>query len=100
MHIEISYPYSEMYDILPYMKKYLTFNNIAQVCLVVFTVLGFLFTSLKMPQYGLAFNLISEVFWLYSSYKAWKKADQIGMFINTIIITAIIGFGVINYWLF
>lgn len=81
------------------MKKYLTINNIAQVSLVLFTLLGFLFTSLKMPQYGLIFNLISQVFWLYSAYKAWKKADQIGIFINTLLITAILIYGVINYWL-
>lgn len=81
------------------MKKYLTLNNIAQICLVLFTVLGFLFTALKLPQYGLIFNLISQIFWLYASYKAWKKADQIGIFINTIIIATIIMYGVINYWI-
>lgn len=74
------------------------YNTVFQFCLVIFTVLGFLFTSLKMPAYGLIFNLISQVFWIYSSYKAWKKADQVGIFINTIIITCIILFGVINYW--
>ncbi len=82
------------------MKKYLTWNNIAQVCLVVFTSLGFLFTSLKMPEYGLIFNLISQVFWLYAAYKAWKEAKQIGIFINTLIICAIVLFGVLNYWFF
>lgn len=70
-----------------------------QIGLVVFTMLGFLLTSLKLPQYGIVANLISEVFWLYSAYKAWKEADQIGMFINTLIVTAILIFGVINYWL-
>jgi len=82
------------------MKKYLTKNNIFQVCLVLFTVLGFLFTSLKMPKYGLVFNLISQVFWLRASYKAWKQADQIGIFINTLIIATILIYGVINYWFF
>ena len=80
------------------MKKYLTFNNISQVGLVVFSILGFLLTALKLPQYGLISALISEIFWLYGSYQAWKKADQIGIFINTIIITCIVLFGVINYW--
>lgn len=80
------------------MHKYLTLNNLFQVGLVIFTILGFLFTSLKLPNYGLVFNLISQVFWIYSSYKAWKKADQIGMFINTIIVTLIILWGIINYW--
>ena len=81
-------------------NKYLTWNSIAQVCLVVFTMAGFLLTSLKMPQYGLIAALISEIFWLYASYKAWKEANQIGIFINTIIITIIVTVGVINYWFF
>jgi hypothetical protein len=81
------------------MKKYLTLNNIAQAGLIIFTMSGFLLTSLKFPQYGLIANLISEVFWLYSSYKAWKEASQIGIFIVTIIITLIVLFGVLNYWI-
>ncbi|OGI65246.1 hypothetical protein A3A95_03645 [Candidatus Nomurabacteria bacterium RIFCSPLOWO2_01_FULL_39_18] len=80
------------------MKKYLTFNNIAQVSLVTFTILGFLLTSLKLPQYGLLSNLIGQVFWFYSAYKAWKEANQIGIFITTTIIAFILIFGVINYW--
>lgn len=73
-------------------------NSIMQIGLVGFTMLGFLLTSLKLPQYGVIANLISEVFWLYSTYKAWKEADQIGMFVNTLIVSAILIFGVINYW--
>ena len=80
------------------MKKYLTVNNIAQVGLVLFTILGFLLTSFKLPAYGLVFNLIAQVFWIYSSYKAWKNANQIGMFINTLLITLILLWGIINYW--
>ena len=70
-----------------------------QVGLVGFTMLGFLLTSFKLPRYGLIANLISEIFWLYSSYKAWKQADQVGIFITAIFITLIIIWGVINYWL-
>lgn len=81
------------------MKKYLTLNNLAQIGLVIFTMLGFLLTSLKLPAYGLVFNLIAQIFWVYSSYKAWKNANQIGMFINTIIITLIVFWGIINYWI-
>jgi hypothetical protein len=81
------------------MKKHLTINNVAQIGLVLFTLLGFLLTSLKLPQYGLIFNLISQIFWLYSSYKAWKKADQIGVFITTILITITVLIGIINYWI-
>lgn len=79
-------------------KKYIV-NVFMQIGLVGFTMLGFLLTSLKLPKYGVLVNLISEIFWIYSSYKAWKKADQIGVFINTIIITIILVFGVVNYWI-
>lgn len=80
------------------MKKYLTTNNIVQVCLVFFTVVGYLLTSLKFPQYGLIFALISQAFWLYSSYKAWKESNQIGIFITTIFMIFVISFGIVNYW--
>lgn len=82
------------------MKKYFTLNTIFQFCLVIFTILGFLLTSLKMPEYGLIANLVAQIFWLYSSYKAWKNADQIGIFINTIFITLILIYGILNYWIF
>jgi len=81
------------------MQKYLTFNNLAQVCLVLFTMLGFLLTALKLPEYGLIANMTSQVFWLYSSYKSWKNADQIGAFVTTLMITVILFFGIINYWI-
>lgn len=81
------------------MKKYLTLNNLAQVGLVLFTMSGFLLTSIKLPQYGLIANLVAQIFWLYSGYKAWKEANQIGIFVVSIIIGIIVSFGVINYWL-
>jgi len=81
------------------MKKYLTLNLFMQIGLVGFTMLGFLLTSFKLPQYGLISNLISEIFWLYSAYKAWKQASQIGIFITTIFITLIIIGGIVNYWI-
>jgi hypothetical protein len=68
--------------------------------LVVCTGLGFLLTSLKLPHYGVIANLIGQVFWVYSSYRAWREADQIGIFISTVIITLILVYGVTNYWLF
>ena len=80
-------------------KKYLNFNNFMQVGLVGFTMLGFLLTAMKLPEYGLIANLVSEIFWMYSAYKAWKEANQIGIFITAILITLIIISGIINYWL-
>ena len=81
------------------MNKYMTINNVAQFGLVFFTIFGFLLISLKLPEYGLISNLVAQIFWLFSSYKAWKNANQIGMFINTIIITLIVLWGILNYWI-
>ena len=75
-----------------------SFNTVAQFGLIFFTVLGYLLVSMKLPAYGLLAALVSQIFWLYSSYKAWKNANQIGIFINTIIILGTIIYGVINYW--
>ena len=77
----------------------MTINNVAQFGLVFFTIFGFLLISLKLPEYGLISNLVAQIFWLFSSYKAWKNANQIGMFINTIIITLIVLWEIFNYWI-
>ncbi|MDB5238213.1 MAG: hypothetical protein JWM46_483 [Candidatus Kaiserbacteria bacterium] len=71
---------------------------VVQICIPFFTILGFLLVSLKQPGYGVISSLASQPFWLYSSYRSWKKADQLGMFINSILATIIFTFGVINYW--
>lgn len=80
------------------MKKYCTLNNAMQVGLVFFSIGGFLLMSMKLPEYGLVVSLIAQIFWLYTSYKAWKGAKQFGIFINTVVVTIIIGYGVLNYW--
>ena len=80
-------------------EKHPLFNLFMQTGLVGFTLLGFLLTGLKFPQYGLLANLTSEIFWFYSSYRAWKEADQFGLLITTTCVTIILAFGVINYWL-
>lgn len=76
----------------------MTWNTFAQICLTIFTVGGFLLTGLKYPEYGLISNLIAQIFWLYASYKSWKEANQIGIFITTIFITITLIGGIINYW--
>jgi len=75
------------------------FNAFMQAGLLIFTMVGFLLTGMKLPQYGLIANMVAQIFWLYASYRAWKEADQYGIMINTTLITFIIIFGVINYWL-
>jgi hypothetical protein len=74
-------------------------HKTTQVLLPSLTILGFLLTSLKKPQYGLIFNLLSQIFWLYASWQAWKKANQIGILVTTLFILVVVLFGVINYWL-
>ncbi|MFA6586090.1 MAG: hypothetical protein WCS86_02925 [Candidatus Paceibacterota bacterium] len=81
------------------MEKYFNFNGLVQVCVFSFTLLGFLLTALKLPEWGLVSNLVAQPFWLYSSYKSWKNANQIGAFITTLMITVVVLLGVINYWL-
>jgi hypothetical protein len=76
----------------------ITFNTTSQILLPVFTLLGFLLISLKYPQYGLIASLIAQIFWIYSSYQAWRKANQLGIFITTIFMTVTIVFGILNYW--
>ena len=78
--------------------KYGTFNKLMQLGLITFTMLGFLLVSAKLPQYGLIAALISQISWIYSSYRAWREAEQVGIFVNTIIITLIVLWGVANYW--
>lgn len=81
------------------MEKHFNFNSITQFCIVTFTLLAFLLTAFKLPQWGLVSNIIAQPFWLYSSYKSWRNANQIGAFITTIIAIIFILFGIINYWL-
>jgi hypothetical protein len=80
------------------MNDIISFNDIVQIGLIGFTGLGFLLTSLKRPQYGLIANLVGQIFWLYSSYRAWREADQVGIFVTTIFVTLILVYGVSNYW--
>ncbi len=76
------------------------FDKAAQLLLPALTLIGFGLTSLKRPELGLIFNMIAQIFWLYSGYQAWRKAGQIGVFITVVCVTIIIGAGIINYWFF
>ncbi len=80
-------------------KKLLTLNALMQIGLVGSTVSAFLLISLKFPEYGTIVNMISQVFWLYSGYKAWREAGQAGVFIVSILITLVLIVGVVNYWI-
>lgn len=82
------------------MEKYKKMMHfVSQFALPVLTILSQIATSLKYPEYGLLILLISEPFWIYSSWKGYKDAGQIGMFVTTIIMTIVVLIGVINYWI-
>ncbi|MFA6016699.1 MAG: hypothetical protein WC744_01270 [Patescibacteria group bacterium] len=74
------------------------FNTITQVAIPILTVGTQIAIALKYPQWSLVINLIAQPFWLYSSWKAYKKAGQIGLLITTILVTIVILFGIINYF--
>lgn len=79
-------------------KNLRLFDRLTQTLLPALTILGFLLTSLKKPEFGLIFNLLAQIFWFYSAWQAWKKANQIGIFLTTLAIGCITLYGVINYW--
>ena len=83
------------------MKKKNThyFDQLTQIFLPILTITGFALTSMKKPELGLIVNLFSQIFWLYSGWQAWKKAGQIGIFFTSFVITIIVIYGLINYWL-
>lgn len=75
------------------------FNLLTQIAIPVLTVGTQVAIALKYPQWGLVINFISQPFWIYSAYKSYKQAGQIGLLITTIIVTIVIGLGILNYWL-
>ncbi|OGG26219.1 hypothetical protein A2960_04555 [Candidatus Gottesmanbacteria bacterium RIFCSPLOWO2_01_FULL_39_12b] len=74
------------------------FNALTQIAIPVLTVATQIAIALKFPQWGLVINMLAQPFWIYSAWKSYKKAGQIGLFITTILVTIIIGLGIINYW--
>jgi len=80
------------------MSKSSLMDGISQYAIPLFTVGGYALTGLKYPQWGMLISLAAQPFWLYSSHKSYKKAGQSGMFISSVIMTFVILFGVLNYW--
>lgn len=74
------------------------FNTITQVAIPALTISGAVAIALKYPQWGLVINLIAQPFWIYSSWKAYKKAGQIGLLVTTLMVTIVIILGIINYF--
>lgn len=80
------------------MEKEKAFNYTTQFAIPFLVVTSMVLVSLKIPQWGLMVNLAAQPFWLYSSWKAYKKAGQVGLLVTTIIMIVVLSFGVINYW--
>jgi len=74
------------------------FNLMSQFAMPGLTIMAQAAIALKFPEWGLIINMIAQPFWLYSGWKSYRQAGQIGFFIATIITTLIIGFGLVNYW--
>lgn len=81
------------------MNKEKVINHTSQFAIPILTIGGQIATSLKFPQWGLVIALASQPFWLYSSWKSYKQAGQIGMLVNTIVFIFVTIAGVINYWI-
>lgn len=80
------------------MKSRSHFDQVSQFTIPTLTATGFLLTSFKYPEWGILVNLSAQPFYCYSSYKAYKNAGQIGLLVTTILLTIILIYGAINYW--
>ncbi|MBP6005457.1 hypothetical protein KA531_00935 [Candidatus Saccharibacteria bacterium] len=69
-----------------------------QIALPGFTLGGQLAIALKYPSFGYILALLSQPFWLYSSWKSYREANQIGILIASVGMSIIVGIGFINYW--
>lgn len=81
------------------MKKSSLLQLATQILLPAFTLIAQLLTSSGYPKYGLIFNMLAQPFWVYSSWKAYKEANQIGILVTTILFIIITAGGLINYWM-
>ncbi|MBI4974072.1 hypothetical protein HZC27_05685 [Candidatus Roizmanbacteria bacterium] len=79
-------------------SKQSLFNKITQIALPLMTISVQVAIALKLPQWGLIINMLAQPFWIYSAWKSYKQAGQIGLLITTLVVTVIIGLGIINYW--
>lgn len=76
------------------------FNTLTQFLIPILTIGVQVAIAFKHPEWGLVINMIAQPFWIYSAWRAYREAGQIGLLITTIIVTIVIGFGLANYWLF
>lgn len=75
------------------------FDSLTQYAIPSLTIGAQIAVAAKYPQWGLIISLISQPFWLYSSWKSYKQAGQIGILITTIIFIIVTVVGLVNYWI-
>lgn len=79
------------------MEKKSTIDILSQWLIPTLTISGQLAIALKYPLLGLIINLFAQPFWIYSAWRAYKSAKQIGLLINSLIMSVVIIGGIINY---
>lgn len=79
-------------------KKRSPLDIATQFLLPTFTIGANIALAAKYPEWALILNLVVQPLWLYSSWKAYKEAGQIGFLITSIFLTIIMMAGIVNYW--
>ncbi len=80
-------------------QKNNSFNTLTQFAVPALTIGAQAATALKFPEWGLIINMLAQPFWIYSAWKAYQKAGQVGMLITVIVVTIILAVGIVNYWI-
>ncbi len=75
------------------------FDKATQMLLPVLTLGGYALTSARRPELGVVVSMSAQIFWLYAGWQAYKKAGQIGILITAVLLTLILAYGIVNYWL-
>ena len=78
-------------------RKFL--DDFTQFAIPLLTISAQIAVALKFPQWFLIISLIAQPFWIYSTWKSYRAAGQIGILITTIIYTIVTALGIVNYWL-
>lgn len=68
-------------------------DEVSQYAIPFFTLIG-IFLIARKVKWGFLFALLAQPFWLFTSY----VHDQWGVFLNTMIYTGIILYGVYNWF--
>lgn len=70
-----------------------------QVLLPLLTLTGMALNATRHPAAALLFTAAAQPPWLLSSFRAWRHAGQVGMFLTSVAAAVISACGVANYWL-